>query len=680
MIWAGAALCVGDALACGPGFPSGYLDAPEAQVLAVPEAIFAEELLRLLPEEGRSRVRRSWALDRAGDEVDVRERMLTADVAELAEALKASGKTEEEIERLTAEYRAVRDGSENETNAPDVVPAGLPPEFDGYLRGALAWRKGDFEEARRQWRALMELPEENRRHRSTWAAYMMGRSHQREVRSEWSHGAQAHARAAAVWFGLTRQLAGEGHADVLGLAAESWGWEAKAALDSGDEAQAIRLYLKQLGMGDATAVQSLRAAAKKVSYANPEKRVAFAKDPVVRAVLVAYLVSKGGPSFDGGWSDDWSWQAQDWARRIHQEGGAEVRSADRLAWLAYEGGFFNLAEEWLTLAPDEVPEANWLRAKLALRAGDLSRGARFLERAAKSDDLSETHRNDVYGELGYVLLADQKPESALIAWVNGDHWLDAAYVAERVLALDELARLVDEWSTLTASRQDEEEPSHKYWGDLRGTLRSLLARRLARAGQNERATGYFNEDLRAVYVRYVADVRLGFDLQRPERERADAFWRAARLVRERGMELLATELEPDWAVWGGGYDSGSSAADRMEVSALAGGVFAPSKLEIDRINAHRVPEHRFHYRYRAAELAGWAASLMPNDDDETARVLWTAGQWLAARDPKAAKPFYQALVIRCGNTALGREAAKRRWFPDHLAERFAIDEAASTVE
>jgi LysM repeat protein len=55
---------------------------------------------------------------------------------------------------------------------------------------------------------------------------------------------------------------------------------------------------------------------------------------------------------------------------------------------------------------------------------------------------------------------------------------------------------------------------------------------------------------------------------------------------------------------------------------------------------------------------------MPNNSDETARVLWTAGGWLKNRDPQAADIFYKALVRRNRKTALGMEADRIRWFPE----------------
>jgi len=54
-----------------------------------------------------------------------------------------------------------------------------------------------------------------------------------------------------------------------------------------------------------------------------------------------------------------------------------------------------------------------------------------------------------------------------------------------------------------------------------------------------------------------------------------------------------------------------------------------------------VPNERFHYRYQAADLAWEAAALMPNNIDETARVLCVGGTWLKNIDPQRADVFYK---------------------------------------
>lgn len=281
--------------------------------------------------------------------------------------------------------------------------------------------------------------------------------------------------------------------------------------------------------------------------------------------------------------------------------------------------------------------------------------------ALASPQLGEAHRAKLAAELSRVCLARDDYAGALTACLAGRHWEDAAFVAERVMTTAELIRFVEARPVPSASAMAQSLPGG--WtqeGEV--ALRTLLARRLAREGRAEQAEIYFAPEQRAQFTDYVRQVRAGFDITRPATERARAFWSAAQSARRHGMELLGTELEPDWSITGGSFGGGSAVDLRLQLT-LAGGVLAPSAAEVERLKAHRGPEKRFHYRYRAAELAWWAASLLPNDSDETAEILTTAGGWLKARDPQAAQPFYQALVIRCGNTALGREAARKRWFP-----------------
>ena len=54
---------------------------------------------------------------------------------------------------------------------------------------------------------------------------------------------------------------------------------------------------------------------------------------------------------------------------------------------------------------------------------------------------------------------------------------------------------------------------------------------------------------------------------------------------------------------------------------------------------------------------------MPDNTDETARILCTAGSWLKVSDPNTADLFYKALVRRCRKTAIGAQADAMRWFP-----------------
>src|SRR6185436_18954387 len=132
-------------------------------------------------------------------------------------------------------------------------------------------------------------------------------------------------------------------------------------------------------------------------------------------------------------------------------------------------------------------------------------------------------------------------------------------------------------------------------------------------------------------------------------ERATNYFAAACVVREHGMELIGTEVEPDASLWAGGYEIGLTVQERAEHATNA--VTGASSDELRRARAHAPePDERFHYRYRAAALALEAAKLMPNNSDQTALVLYTAGCWLKGRDPQVADILYKMLVRRCRKT------------------------------
>lgn len=114
---------------------------------------------------------------------------------------------------------------------------------------------------------------------------------------------------------------------------------------------------------------------------------------------------------------------------------------------------------------------------------------------------------------------------------------------------------------------------------------------------------------------------------------------------------------------GGSYDQGSFSKSREDPETHRH--LGATEDERGRARKSRAePFQRFHYRFRGADLAWEAASLLPDGSPEKARMLAVAGTWLKTRDPKAADRFYRALVSCCGQTDLGREAAHAKWFPE----------------
>ena len=494
---AAALALAGAVAACGPEFPNSYYAMPEAELLAAPEGFFAAEIARL---EIAPPAMRAMRLPPDG----VRATTIEIDVTDVRRELEERGVAPSRAQQIAWNYEAARQLVEKiatareraENGKPDGIAeaamdamrtmdellAGVPAEFAHYLRGAAAWQAGDLASARREWTAVLALPADDRRRRSTWAAFMMGRAWLKEAGTTgWPASVSVRAAASRA-FQQTRQFALAGLADPLGLATSSLGWEGRAALDDGDYPTAVALYLEQHAAGDPTALDSLRITAARM-MAQPAGEIArFASDAPSRRVLTAYLVSRaGGIRGNEGAARQVMERAGEWAAALEKAGVREAREADRMAWVAYEAGQFALAAQWVRLAPRASTEANWIRAKLALRAGELASGEKFLRAALDSGSAAETHRVRIAAELSRVCLARDDYGAALAACLAGGHWADAAFVAEHVMTTAELVNFVE-------LRPPVERGPATRWADdpwprdLERSLRELLARRLAREG------------------------------------------------------------------------------------------------------------------------------------------------------------------------------------------------------
>jgi tetratricopeptide (TPR) repeat protein len=668
--------------ACGPWFPNRLLVEGDGFVRKAPVADFAVEITRStagVKSQFKAVVPRPGPYGDIGPE-EYEQQTVQVDLADLRKAL---GSLTPERERAVSQYRAARfalmkastpeQGEPPSFTAP-ALPAEIPAEFAEYFRGAILYYQGRTKEARDEWLRMLARPAHERRYRSTWAAYMIGRTLQEENPSE-----------AEGWFARVRELAAEGYADSLGLAVASLGWQAQTELARKHYQQAFDLYTEQAAAGDPTAWLSLLTVAREALKTDTETLGQLAADDAARRTITAYITSLGGPYRPVPPPA----VSRRWATVIARASVFPAEDADRLAWAAYQAGEMDLARQWLHLSRNTAL-ARWLGAKLLVRAGQVKQAAAELAALARdfppctrSLDGNWAYRHlgtakwalrvdtvevGVRGDLAVLQFSQGHYTSALDTLLKGGFWEDAAYVAESVLTPGELKAYVDRaWSPAKGSQVSL--PMPMGWEDaegppVRANIRYLLARRLARIGRWREARTYLPSNLRAVFDDFVRATAAGRDAHRSRRLRAEALWRAARIARSQGMELLGTELSPDYAVYGGEF--GDDQRERTAQLRLAGACklapFTAQEARRVRRNAPR-PNARFHYRYTAANLAWEAAGLMPNQSDQTARVLATAGTWLKNRDPKAADRFYKALVRRCGKTALGREAARIRWFP-----------------
>jgi hypothetical protein len=489
--------------------------------------------------------------------------------------------------------------------ATDSLPEEFDSEFADYHRGALAFRKGEahFAEARAAWEALLKRPKDERHYRTVWATFMLGKL-----------ALAAKDPEAVKWFRQTRELAKDGFADSLGLAADSYGWEARSELRQGHDETAAKLYLTQLALGDDSAIVSLKAVIpdrpsvegmKNYGEDPPENSTpeqikqwndaqepkiqsrldAAARSPLLRQLVTAHVLATETQE------EIWSYGAEAnsdgtkagercrrWLATLEKAGIRDVANADHLGWVAYTVGRYKEAADWLAIAKPGSGSALWLKAKLQRRDGKLAEATQTMASAFKiiggeKAPLGERESYFTYGGGGYrpeqsaagdlagLHLSRGEFVNAMAAFLAGNLWDDAAFVGDRVLTTDELKKYVDEHCPEAAPKPKTDDFSPP---DNNARMRWMLARRLVREDRYVEARGYFPKELQPVLDRYVAALKDAENTKLAKPQRARALFNASWIARHDGMEIMGTEVEPDGFVSEGNFDPGHVDTQRTE--------------------------------------------------------------------------------------------------------------------
>ncbi len=644
------------------------------------------------------------------------EEALQAEITDLRDALKRAHKSTNDIEQIVASHLVERqklqqfedalndwkhtatiewvDGElhySKPTAPPPPLPSitvvsELPGEFADYFDGAISWNNPntpDKTAARQAWEKILNRPAAERHYKSTAAAFMLGRSWESED-----------PKKARDYYRQVRDLAAQGFSDPTGLAAASIGWEARLALRANEFQTAIELYLDQYAADGWGSGESLQVALGRAVAAGPKALGPLALEPKTRRLVTAYLISQHYPEddrYDQTPVKSLHENLKAWLEAVERADVKDVESAEQFALAAYQADDMQSALRWVKRAGNS-PTALWIEAKLFLRAGKVPEATELLSRIVDSFPLEEPTNETaqipptfassllvsddegtvsashyIRGELGALKLSRREYTESLDLLLRGDFSTDAAYIAEHVLTVDELKTYVDaNWPAIPPSYDDgndTNEVTHETAIEQStSTIRYLLARRLTRESRGPEARSYYPAEWVPTFDEFMQTLTDGWNESLAADQRSKALAAAAFIARTNGMELFATESGPDWHMYGGDFEAGVTEESRTNGEPE---LIAPSADELKRASEQKTdPDRRFHYRYQAAALAWEAAKLMPNNLDETARLLCSAGSWIKNTDPKAADLFYKTLVRRCRQTALGAKADAIHWFPE----------------
>ncbi|WP_053425222.1 hypothetical protein [Rheinheimera sp. KL1] len=648
----------GSAVACGPDFPM-MLSSDRAQTFAVlPEPVFLVEVQALA-----ATVPDFSAL------IAKPQAVVFEDSYDYQNDRWVSATEQAEQQLLSKEHAKLVQQMRQSATVQQALSVGeaLPAELRFYTAAAVAFAQHDYQQAIELFRQVLALPLEQQQQRRSWALYSLGRAllQQNTQTSEVS----------ALYSQLQQEVAA-GLADPLQLAVASLGEQAKLAKQQGDWATAIGLYAAQSRWSESGRASLLLLSKELAAMPDPQL-IAFVQTSAVAALLSRYLMTQFSAL---------SYLEPEQLQRLlvvlNQVPDIQLKNATQLATVAYQQGQFDLVKQLLPHL-EQSPQAWWLQAKMALKAGDTTKAVEFYAKASKAfapeplqagtlpaqqdpyakssvKELQEQHYCRIQAEHGILELSrgDYLQAIALLTAAGSEYWQDTAYIAERVLTLDELKSFAAQHPVTVVPEKSE----WHYFGDTKVEvlLHHLTARRLMRAGQYQQAQAYFiDPELKQLAKQYQQHAEKAASSW-TDNAKAQALFEQAKLARAHGLELLGFELAPDYQVFYGQFEPYEFEAKTPALAAA----------EIQRVKSSASTySNRFHYRQLAAELSAEAAQLVPHNSQAFAATLCHSTKWLLVRQPELAQGYYQKYLQQGPYVSWGAEFGQNCPEPDFAAAK-----------
>src|SRR3989338_4256621 len=349
----------GTVFACGPSFDEAYfVRGSEEGFFAMPGSNFLSELERIANKRKKKVESRGYEGSAEADVRDLEESLSQLGLSwwKRHGAVKSYSEARKEMSRFVSEnsvsnewnwvdkpFRPGRTEKKFVFRKNFAFSQYVPMEFYLYVNGAVAYRNNDAELAIGLWKQLLSLKSGERRFKSVWAAFMIGKVYL----------ALGRAKESIPYFEQARKLASEGYKDSLNLSVDSISWQARAELEAGDIVASMHHYFEVLDS------VSLSWVCEQVS--GHEETIL--QDNLCRRIFLGWRVSRDNAFVSES-------KLLKFLGAVKKLGGEiERQDADRIAWILYNNGDFAGAKEWLSQGHEKTILGRWLWVKLMLREG-----------------------------------------------------------------------------------------------------------------------------------------------------------------------------------------------------------------------------------------------------------------------------------------------------------------------
>lgn len=560
----------------------------------------------------------------------------------------------------------------------DALSKGLTPEERLYTLGAVAFSLVDTSSAADYFTQVLALPENEQRVYGLAAQYSLGRALMDDYitdpkespllsRADSADHVQLKLALAAFQKVIDRVKSGEPDDALLSLS--SLGQQAAIHFWLGDIATSIHLYAQQSVQGDPSGSASLRIIANILMKPQNEKLLKKAiKDPLVQQLLAIQLFSDSGSWLDDEHSNEKSQITTKILALINSSAGTGFKGSDSLAAIAYRSGKYDMAATLLKNSGDSALSW-WLRAKMALRNGDMKATATAYAKAVDSFPPSDSGTADepsllerrvclVSGEQGVLALNRGDYLQAMALFYRGKYIYraDLLDIAERVLTLDELKGFVDKNVHTTADilpRPIDKDEQTYYVSPIMtpdAELREVLARRLMRAKRYDEALPYFQTAQHRQWAKQLIDnLKTAQNPKIEKRVRAQAYYQSALILRDQGLELTSYAMTPDYAIYRSIYSYVGDTYDlswQQDENIPNDGIqpqswITPNEAARAKAALPKTNNQFLHYRWKAAELASKSADLLSPKSQAYTAVLCHARSWIKNRDREGGAKLYR---------------------------------------